>query len=247
MKYEKQVFKAKFVKRYKRFFTDVEIDGEVVVAHCPNTGSMKTCIDDDIDCIVTYQDDPKRKLKYTLEWTKPGKSWCLVNTGIPNKLAYELWESGENKKWKKFDRCATEVKLNQATRADLVMWNSKDYDGKKPKPQDFIDNPVFHIVEVKNTTLRVDGQARFPDGVTTRGQKHLQELMDFIDLGNTSELLFCVSRNDVDSFSPAGDMDPKYAELFYQAKKHGVVMSPFMVEFKGKKEVRLTTEKLKIK
>lgn len=226
MKFENPVFEAKFIKRYKRFFADVEIDGETVVAHCPNTGSMKTCIGENIDCVVTKNDDPKRKLKYTLELTKPGKSWVGVNTGRPNKMVEELFHSDPLEHWKKYDRCATEIKINDKSRIDLILWSSKDFDGKKPKVKDIQENKGFHFIEVKNVTLKEGDKALFPDSVTTRGQKHLEELMELIDDGHSSEILFTVQRNDVNSFSPASEIDPKYSELLREANKKGVFVTP---------------------
>ena len=136
MKFEKPVFEAKFVKRYKRFFADVEIDGELVTAHCANTGSMKSCLKDGMDCLVSFHDDPKRKLQYSLELTKPGKAWVCVNTGRPNKMVEELFLNNPLEHWKAYDRVATEVKIHDKTRIDLVLWNSKDFSGKKPKVED---------------------------------------------------------------------------------------------------------------
>lgn len=226
MKFDKPVFKGKLLKRYKRFFADVELDGETVVAHCPNTGSMKTCIGEGIDCLVSYTDDPKRKLKYTLELTKPGKSWVGVNTGRPNKMVEELFYKDPLEHWKKFDRCATEVKINDKSRIDLVLWNSENFDKKKPKPADIEELKCFHFIEVKNVTLKVGEEAQFPDAVTTRGQKHLEELMELLAGGHSSEILFTVQRNDVKGFSAAKEIDPEYARLLDEAQKKGVFVTP---------------------
>ena len=241
MQFDKPVYEAKFLKRYKRFFADVEIDGETVTAHCPNTGSMKTCIEEGIDCLVSYTDDPKRKLKYTLELTKPGKSWVGVNTGRPNKMVEELFYHSPLEHWKQYDRCATEVKINDKSRIDLVLWNSKDFDKKKPKPEDIQNHQVFHFIEVKNVTLKVGKQAQFPDAETTRGQKHLIELMDLVDAGQGAEILFTVQRGDVDSFAPAEEIDPKYTNLLREAKEKGVFITPLKAKL-TKKETSLLDE-----
>lgn len=237
MKFDKPVYKGKFLKRYKRFFADVEIDGEVVVAHCPNTGSMKTCIGDNIDCAVTHNDDPKRKLKYTLELTKPGKSWVGVNTGRPNKMVEELFHNSPLEHWKQYDRCATEVKINDKSRIDLVLWNSEEFEGKKPKVKDIEENNCFHFIEVKNVTLKEGDLALFPDAETTRGQKHLEELMTLKAEGHSTEILFTVQRNDVEAFSPAKDIDPKYAKLLKECDSKGV----FVTALKAKLSLKETT------
>tara|TARA_Y100000780_G_scaffold226633_1_gene240838 strand:+ start:149 stop:892 length:744 start_codon:yes stop_codon:yes gene_type:complete len=245
MKFEKPVFEAKFVKRYKRFFADVEIDGELVTAHCANTGSMKSCLKDGMDCLVSFHDDPKRKLQYSLELTKPGKAWVCVNTGRPNKMVEELFLNNPLEHWKAYDRVATEVKIHDKTRIDLVLWNSKDFSGKKPKVEDIEKYKCFHFIEVKNVTLKEGELALFPDSVSTRGQKHLQELMDLQNAGQSCEILFTINRGDVASFSPAKDIDPEYAKLLKATKAAGVKISPLLSKI-TKKEVSLTGESIKL-
>ena len=243
MKFSKPTFEGKFVKRYKRFFADLEIDGKLVTAHCPNTGSMKSCLEDGMDCLVSFHDDPKRKLQYTLELTKPGRAWVCVNTGRPNKMVEELFLNSPLKHWKKFDRVATEVKINDKSRIDLVLWNSEKFDGKKPTVEDIKTYKCFHFIEVKNVTLKEGDRALFPDSVSTRGQKHLEELIALTKSGNTAEILFTVNRSDVKSFAPALEIDPRYAYLLKQAEEEGVFISP-VPSVLSKTEVKLKSELL---
>ncbi len=226
MQFQHTVKKAKFLKRYKRFFADIEVDGKVEVAHVANTGSMKGCIEPDSDCIVTYNDDPARKLKYTLQLIKTPTSWVGVNTSLPNTLVYELWKSGNVKHWTLFDRCQTEVKISKETRLDMVMYSSLDNHATKKDRLVKLDIPM-HFVEVKNVTLADKNTARFPDSETTRGQKHITELVALIQKGYSCEIVFTVQRQDCTVFSPADDIDPVYGKLLREAAKKGLVISAF--------------------
>ncbi|MBK25018.1 MAG: DNA/RNA nuclease SfsA [Halobacteriovorax sp.] len=208
MKFPTKLIKGKIIKRYKRFLADIELeDGQVVVAHTANTGSMKTCWEPGWKVLCSYHDDPKRKLKYSLELTNNGKSWILVNTSMPNKLAYEAVEKELIGELKGYDHIKPEAKIGKS-RIDLLLTKET---GEKC------------YVEVKNVTLRGDdGGAQFPDGVTERGQKHLRELMEIKESGDRACMLYLVNRSDVDSFSPAEEIDPKYAQLLREAESAGV-------------------------
>ncbi len=208
MKFPTKLIKGKIIKRYKRFLADIELeDGQVVVAHTANTGSMKTCWEPGWKVLCSYHDDPKRKLKYSLELTNNGKSWILVNTSMPNKLAYEAVEKELITELKGYDHIKPEAKIGKS-RIDLLLTKES---GEKC------------YVEIKNVTLRADdGGAQFPDGVTERGQKHLKELMEIKKSGDRACMLYMVNRADVDSFSPAEHIDPKYAELLREAESKGV-------------------------
>lgn len=244
MRYAEPLIKGKFLKRYKRFFADVEIDGEVVTAHTPNTGSMKGCLFEGADCYVSFKDDPKRKLKYTLEQLHTPTSWVGVHTGHPNKLAKEAFDDKLLPHWKGYDFARPEVKINEKTRIDLALWKKQPgLEEIKKWNVSLLDEFKFHIVEVKNVTLAKDDTALFPDAVTTRGQKHLQELIDLIQKGHTCELLFTVQRSDTDIFSPATEIDPEYSRLLKEAKKAGVKLSPYVIDITPE-EIRLNPKKL---
>lgn len=226
MQFQHTVKKAKFLKRYKRFFADIEIDGSVEVAHVANTGSMKGCIEPNSECIVTYNDDPARKLKYTLQMIKTPTSWVGVNTSLPNGLVQELWAKRVVSHWKKFDRCQGEVKISKETRLDMVLYSSLDnHPTKKERLVELV--PPMHFIEIKNVTLAEQGVAQFPDSETTRGQKHITELVALMKQGYTCEIVFVVQRQDCKTFAPADHIDPVYGKLLRDAAKKGLVISAF--------------------
>ena len=202
---------ATFVRRYKRFFADVVIDEREVVAHLPNTGSLKTCLFEGGRCVVTETDDPKRKLKATLHLLETPTGWVGVNTGIPNLLVARTWR--EHPEWAHYVVAKPEYKISAETRLDLVL---------APSAEDLAAKTNLHYVEVKNVTYAEDGVARFPDAVTARGQKHLRELMALRDLGSKAELLFVIQRTDCRSFAPADEVDPAYGRLLREAHARGV-------------------------
>lgn len=214
MLFNETIRQGKFLRRYKRFFADVEIDGQTVVAHVPNTGSLKTCLYEDSDCIVTESSNPARKLKATLHFLKTPTSWVGVNTAWPNLLVHEAWEQGLIEDWRALKFARREFKLSKETRLDLVL---------APTEAHFEERRDLTYVEIKSVTYAEDGIARFPDAVTTRGQKHLQELMHLKSGGAAgSELVFVVQREDCESFAPADQIDPEYGRLLRQARDIGV-------------------------
>ncbi len=227
MKYSRPLDEGIFLKRYKRFFADIEWKGELLTAHVPNTGSMKSVNNPGALCLFSHSDNPERKLKQTLEMIKaPSGSWVGVNTATPNTVVREtlLGLVGQNsgklpgnwQHWAGFDEVKPEYKISVETRLDFAL--SKKNSDKK------------HFIEVKNVTLAEGRIAMFPDAETTRGQKHLQELMDLMDQGHTTELLFTIQRSDCNEFSPADDIDPEYGRLLRQAAGKGLRISPFVVD-----------------
>ena len=208
MKFPKKLIKATILKRYKRFLSDIKLDSnEIVCAHVPNTGSMTKCWAENWDAYISKSDDPKRKLKYTLELTHNGKSFICVNTGIANKIAKEALENGVIKELADYQNIKPEQKILDS-RLDFYLTG-----------EDMADA----FVEVKNVTLKDDKTtALFPDAVTTRGQKHLVDLMKIKKMGHRAVMLYVVNREDVSSFSPAIDIDPKYSQLLKEAKDAGV-------------------------
>lgn len=229
MKFQDKVLEGRFLKRYKRFFADVELNGQVVIAHVPNTGSLKGAVGADLPCLVTHNADPERKLKYTLQMVKNQKSWVGVNTALPNKLVYEAWQNGLITEWEKFDRAQLETKINHETRLDLALWDSKKNSTEKITP-DLLKQAKFHFVEIKNVTMADGNRALFPDAVTERGQKHLLELIKLKEQGHSCEILFVVQRQDCQLFAPADDIDPEYGKLLRLAHKKGVVISAYPCE-----------------
>ena len=216
MRFKAPLLKAIMIKRYKRFFADVNLNGQIVTAHCPNTGSLKSCWEEGRAAYISESDNPERKLKYTLEMTESASGALVgVNTSWPNKLVKEAFENKVIGDWTAFESFQAEVKISKETRLDACLTNKK---GQK------------RFIEVKNVTLARDGVACFPDAETTRGQKHLVELMKLVDDGHEAEIVFTIQRTDCTHFSSAADVDPEYAKLLLQAKKKGVIIRPLFVE-----------------
>ena len=212
MKFETPLIPGKLIKRYKRFMTDVELEnGEVVTAHCANSGSMLSVNEPGTDVWISPANNPKRKLQYTWEITRIGDAMVGINTQHPNRIVYEAIEAGEIKELKGYDTLKREVKYGKNSRIDVFL----QADGK----------PDCYV-EVKNTTMRRDfsdgAPAEFPDSVTARGAKHLDELADMVDEGHRTVMFYLVQRDDADTFTVAGDIDPTYAEHLAAARKRGV-------------------------
>jgi sugar fermentation stimulation protein A len=208
MEFTKSLIKGKFIRRYKRFFVDIKLDKEIVTAHCPNTGSMKGLLNEGNEVFISKNNDPKRKLKYTLEIIKVNKNLIGVNTHFANKIAYHGLSNNLIKEISNNDNIKPEVFFDKETRFDFLIEKNK----KK----------IF--VEVKNVTLfRNEKVAEFPDAVTSRGTKHLKTLIEAIKKGYKSYLLFLVQIDGVEKFKIAKDIDKEYYENFLLAKKAGVI------------------------
>lgn len=248
MKFKAPLIQGKFLKRYKRFFADVELpSGEIVVAHVPNTGSLKSVNNPGQKCWMSPADNPERKLRYTLEAIEtPTGTLAGVNTSWPNQLIAEAFESRKISHWLQFDRFQAEVKLNAETRIDAVLWNSKEIPVQKITPADFDKYKGFHLVEVKNVTLADPEHklAMFPDAVTERGQKHIRELQEMILKGHTTEIVFTVQRGDCESFTVADSIDPEYGVLLRKALSEGLRVSPLRVQI-DPNQIAITGEALK--
>jgi len=207
MEFTKSLIKGKLVKRYKRFFADVKLNKEVVTAHCPNTGSMKGLLDDGNEVYISKNDDPKRKLKFTLEIIKVKKNLVGVNTHFANKIAYHGLSNNLIKEVANNDSIKPEVYYDKETRFDFFI----EKDNKK----------IF--LEVKNVTLfRNIKIAEFPDSITSRGSKHLRALIEASKKGFKTYLLFLIQIQGVESFKIAKDIDEEYYKNYLLAKKAGV-------------------------
>ena len=220
MEFTKTLIKGKLIKRYKRFFTDVKLDKEIVTAHCPNTGSMKGLLDEGNDVYLLPNNDPKRKLKYGLEIIKTRKNLVGVNTHMANRIAQHALENNLIQELKSNDLIKPEVFFNKETRFDFLI--------EKNKQKSF--------VEVKNVTLfRSKDIAEFPDAVTTRGSKHLLTLIDAIKKGYKSYLLFLVQIQNMEKFKIAKDIDKEYYNNYLLAKKAGVNFLAYRCNISSKK------------
>ena len=229
MEFTKALIKGKLVRRYKRFFTDVKIGKETVIAHCPNTGSMRGLLDEGNEVFVSKNDDPKRKLKYTLEIIKVKKNLVGINTHFANKIAYHGLSNNLVKEVSNNDSIKPEVFFNKETRFDFLV------EKKKQK--------IF--VEVKNVTLfRDENTAEFPDSVTSRGSKHLKTLIEALKKGYKSYLLFLVQIEGVNNFKIAKDIDKEYYENYLLAKKAGVIFLAYQCKISSK-EIKID-KKIKI-
>lgn len=207
MKFEYPTVKGTMIKRYKRFLADIKLeDQSIITAHVPNTGSMTGCWEPNWPCLLSLVDNPKRKLKYTLEMTHNGKSWIGVNTARTNKIVLEALKMNHISELKNYQDILSEVKYGES-RLDFCLSS-----GNKKT-----------FIEVKNVTLLKDGQYQFPDAVTTRGQKHLLELTKIAKQKNHfAVMLYLVQRQDGKTFAPAKDIDPMYGELLKKASLNKV-------------------------
>ena len=207
MKFTKTLIKGKLVKRYKRFFADIKVNNELVTAHCPNTGSMKGLLEKNNDVWISKNNDPRRKLKYTLEIIKVKKHLVGVNTHYANKIVLHGLSNDLIDELKNILDIKAEVFFNKQTRFDFLV--------EKNKQKNFI--------EVKNVTLfRQNKTSEFPDAVTSRGTRHLKNLIDAIKKGYKSYILFLVQIQGMEYFKIAKDIDKEYYQNYLIAKKSGV-------------------------
>ena len=229
MKFTKALIKGKFVKRYKRFFADVKVNKSIITAHCPNTGSMMGLLDENNDAWVSKNDDPKRKLKFTLEILKSRNNLIGVNTHLANKLVLEGLQNNSFIEFKNLEKIQSEVFYNKETRFDFLV--------NKKNQKSFI--------EVKNVTLIRDNKnSEFPDAVTTRGSKHIKTLVEASKKGYNCYVLFLVQISNCKYFKIAKDIDNEYYENYKNAKNIGVNFIAYNCKI-GSKEIKID-KKVKI-
>ena len=220
MEFTKSLLKGKLIKRYKRFFVDVNLNKEIVTAHCPNTGSMKGLLDEGNEVYLHKNNDPKRKLKYGLEIIKSRKNLVGVNTHMANKIVNHGLSNNLINELKNNDKINSEVFFTKETRFDFLT----EKKGQKS------------FIEVKNVTLFRDKKtAEFPDAITSRGSKHLLELINAIKKGYKSYLIFLVQIQKMEFFKIAKDIDSKYYENYLMAKKAGVNILAYRCNISSKK------------
>jgi len=210
----KHLQKATLIRRYKRFLADIELhNGDVLTIYCPNTGAMTGCAEPGAQVWYSTSNNIKRKYKYTWELTfSKGGHWICVNTAKANQLVKAALNKGEIEALSGYSSIKAEVKYGaENSRIDFLLSN---------------ENKADCYVEVKSCTLLeepvAEGKGFFPDTVTTRGQKHLRELIEMKEQGHRSVLLFAVLHSGIQSVQAAGHIDVKYGQLFEQAKKAGV-------------------------
>ncbi|RMF10831.1 MAG: DNA/RNA nuclease SfsA [Alphaproteobacteria bacterium] len=214
MKFEYPLTEGRLIRRYKRFLADVELEnGEMVTAHCMNSGSMMGLKEPGSRVWLSPATNPEAKLKWKWELVEAGDALVGINTGHPNKLAEEAIESGRIPALAGYQTIRREVKYGENSRIDLLL---EDHDDASPA-----------YVEVKNVTLKRKGAAEFPDAVTSRGAKHLRELARVAEAGKRAVMLYVAQRGDCTHFTIAGDIDPGYAEALELARAAGVELLAF--------------------
>jgi sugar fermentation stimulation protein A len=231
MRFPSRLIRGTLVQRYQRFLADVRLpSGEIVTAHCTNTGSMiGGCKEPGSVVYISRSDKKGRRLLYTWEIVEVGRTWVGINTMHPNRLVAEAITSGAIAELQGYDNVRREVVTRQGTRLDLCLEGSSG----------------FCFVEVKNVTLAVDGAAAFPDAVSERGTKHLKELMWLRREGHRGAVVFVIQRTDCRVFRPADEIDSEYGRWLRRAIKAGVEALPY-VAYVTPKEIVLT-ERLPIR
>jgi sugar fermentation stimulation protein A len=204
MNFENKLLPGVFIKRYKRFFVDVKINKETVVAHCPNTGSMLGLLEKGSKVWLTKSNNPNRKLKYTLQIIEDDGTKVGVNTHLTNKIVLSALKNNYIKELSKDIEVKSEVKFGKNTRFDFLVTKGK----------------YKAFIEVKNVTLsRKKGIAEFPDSVTSRGAKHIEELVKASKKGYKIFIAYIIQREDCNKFVIASDIDLKYYKLLSKAIK----------------------------
>lgn len=244
MRFDPPLTEGTFLRRYKRFFVDVRLDdGQEVVAHCPNTGSLAGCLQEGARVLVEPAANPERKLRWTWKMVRIGRSWVGVDTGIANRLVADAIGAGALPALSGYERIVPEVKYGAEGRSRIDLLLSRGGEPRKKGTSRAAllsyegDERVY--VEVKNTTLVTpEGRAAFPDAVTERGRKHLGELMQVVAEGQRAAMVFSVQRSDCEAFVPADDIDPAYGRALREAVEAGVEAYALAASI-GPRQVRL--------
>ena len=219
MNFENKLISGLFVKRYKRFFVDIKINDKIITAHCPNTGSMYGLLKKGNKVWISKSSNPNRKLKYTLEIIEDKSSKVGVNTHSSNKIVHHALQNNLIDEFDNISEIKTEMKFGLNTRFDFLVSNKKDKS----------------FIEVKNVTLsREKSLAEFPDTVTARGLKHINELLKASKKNYKIFILYLVQRDDCKSFTVAKDIDPNYATALAKAVKNKLNILCYDCKFSSK-------------
>ncbi len=218
MNFDPPLAEGRLLRRYKRFLADVELPGgEQVTIHCPNTGSMKACLEEGSPCWFSQSDNPKRKYSRTWEIaTTPAGDLAGVNTGRANALVEEAITNGTIAELQGYERVRREVPYGaERSRIDLLLEGAAGN----------------CYVEVKNVTLCEDeGLGLFPDSVSSRGTKHLRELAAMVAEGHRAVLLFCVQHTGIRQVAAAAAIDPLYAQTLAEVADQGVEVFAYQAD-----------------
>ena len=210
IRFSSPLVKGKLISRYKRFLADIELEnGNTVTAHCPNTGSMKSCGEKGDTVFLTHNNSPKRKLAYTWEFTQTTQGLIGINTGRPNQIIETALRSRQIPELSQYDIVKKEIKVSDRSRLDFFC---QDSDQMEPNC----------LIEVKNVTLLENETLLFPDAISQRGLKHLQELSQLAQQGNRAIIFFFINRPEGKRFEIARAIDLKYYQGFSDALKAGV-------------------------
>ena len=219
MNFENKLISGQFIKRYKRFFVDIKIKEKTIIAHCPNTGSMNGLLKKGNKVWVTKSNNPNRKLKYTLQIIEDKKSKVGVNTHLTNKIVYHALKNNLINEFDKKIQVKPETKFGTNTRFDFLITQKK----------------FKAFIEVKNVTLsRIKNLAEFPDAVTSRGLKHINELLKASNMGYKIFILYLIQRNDCKLFKIAKDVDPEYSNSLIKAVKKKLNILCYDCKFSSK-------------
>lgn len=220
---KKDLVPGRIIRRYQRFLADVELaDGRVATAHCTNTGTMKTCWAPGDFVLLEPSANPARKLKYTWLACRRGETWVGIDTGIPNKVVAEAARRDRLPGLEGLHGVRTEVRYGvENSRIDVLALDGQE-------------RAIY--LEVKNTTLNLEGLACFPDAVTERGAKHLRELRGMVREGHRAAIVFFANRGDVRGFDAAREIDARYAAELDLAIEDGVELLPLQVHLVAEEE-----------
>lgn len=215
MLFKSRLIRGTLVQRYKRFLADVRLpSGEIVTAHCTNTGSMLGCKEPGSVVYLSLSPNKGRKLAYTWEMIQIKRTWIGINTLHPNRLVAEAIEAGAIPELRGYDVIRREIKVSAHSRLDLCL------EGRSG----------CCYVEVKNVTASFNSAAAFPDAVSERATKHLKELIRLKRKGYRAAIVFVVQRGDCDHFRPADEIDPEYGRWLRRAVKAGVEALPYLAK-----------------
>jgi len=219
MNFENKLISGQFIKRYKRFFVDIKINNKIITAHCPNTGSMYGLLKKGNRVWISKSNNPNRKLKYTLEIIEDKSTKVGVNTHSANKIVHHALQNSLIDELDNISEIKPEIKFGLNTRFDFLVSN-ENYKA---------------FIEVKNVTLsREKSIAEFPDAVTTRGLKHINELLKASKKNYKIFILYLIQRDDCNSFTVAKDIDPNYATTLKKAINNNLKILCYDCKFSSK-------------
>lgn len=224
MEFSSRLIPGVLIRRYKRFLADIRLrNGRIVTAHCANTGSMLGCSDPGSPVYLSRNEGKRGRLAYTWEMIRVGESWVAINTYRANRLIAEAIAAGRVKELQGYARVRAEVPVHPGVRLDLCLERGGS----------------LCFVEAKSVTLSIDGVAAFPDAVTERGRKHIEELIRLKKKGYRAVLFFVIQRGDCSSFRPADEIDGEYGLWLRRAVRAGVEVLPYRASV-NPRGIRLT-------